>query len=140
MAADPYRYFRLEARELLDQFGKEILELERSVQPAEQVRRLLRLAHTLKGAARVVKQREIAEHAHAIEEQLASLRDTAGEVPRKLVDAVLMYLDEIQGRVAALTPAERVTTTQKCCGFRRWLEGQQLEDRSGGPRRDGCDA
>ena len=122
MAADPYRYFRLEARELLDQFGKEILELERSVQPAEQVRRLLRLAHTLKGAARVVKQREIAEHAHAIEEELASLRDTAGEVPRKPVDTVLKYLDEIQDRVLALTPAERVSTTASAAasddGFR----------------------
>ena len=37
------------------------------------VQRLLRLAHTLKGAARVVKQREIADRAHAIEEVLAPL-------------------------------------------------------------------
>src|SRR5258708_23608473 len=98
MAADTYKYFRLEAREPLDQFGKEILELERSAHPAEQVRRLLRLAHTLKGAARVVKQREIAEHAHAIEEQLTPLRDPSAERPRKQVDTVLKYLDHMQGR------------------------------------------
>src|SRR5665213_2847169 len=70
MAQDPFKYFRVEANELVDQLGKGVLELERSgtgVLP-----KLLRLAHTLKGAARVVRRPDIAEHAHAIEDQLAS--------------------------------------------------------------------
>ena len=69
-----YRYFRVEARELSEQLGRGALELEKGATP-ELVARLLRLAHTLKGAARVVKQREIADHAHALEDALAPLRE-----------------------------------------------------------------
>ena len=66
MGQDPYKYFRIEARELIEGLGKGVLELEKGA-GGELVPRLLRLAHTLKGAARVVKQGEIAESAHAIE-------------------------------------------------------------------------
>ena len=45
---------------------------------ARLVQRLLRLAHTLKGAARVVKQPEIADRAHAIEDALSPFRESAG--------------------------------------------------------------
>ena len=79
MAQDPYRYFRPEARDLLDQFAQGILELEKSGSSAGAVQRLLRLAHTLKGAARVVRQSAIAERAHAIEDALAPFRDCADE-------------------------------------------------------------
>jgi two-component system chemotaxis sensor kinase CheA len=109
MAEDPYRYFRLEAREILDQFGTAILKLEKNGN-AGQVQLLLRLAHTLKGAARVVKQPEIADGAHAIEDALAPFREGGDAVPRDAVDAVLRQLDAITGRVRlldspALTPA-----------------------------------
>jgi two-component system chemotaxis sensor kinase CheA len=105
MAQDPYRYFRLEARELLDKFGATILDLDKSDNGAPQVQRLLRLAHTLKGAARVVKQPEIADRAHAIEDVLSPFRETADSVPSDRVDVVLAHLDDINGRVLALTPA-----------------------------------
>jgi two-component system, chemotaxis family, sensor kinase CheA len=101
MAEDPYRYFRLEAREILDQFGAVILDLEKGGSPA-QVQRLLRLAHTLKGAARVVRQPEIADGAHAIEDALSPFREAAGSVPRDGIDAVLRHLDAIGGRLRLL--------------------------------------
>src|SRR6266850_2486845 len=104
MAPDPYRYFRVEARELTDQLGKSVLDLEKGPAP-ELVARILRLAHTLKGAARVVKQREIADHAHATEEILAPFRGSAEAVPRAGIDALLRLIDGIAGRVAALAPA-----------------------------------
>jgi two-component system chemotaxis sensor kinase CheA len=107
MAQDPYRYFRLEARELMDQFGKAVLELEKGGGGADQVQRLLRLAHTLKGAARVVKQPAIADRAHAIEDVLSPFRDSAANVPRGSIDALLRNLDEIGSGLIALTPAER---------------------------------
>ena len=59
--ADPYKYFRVEARELVEQLGTGVLELEREGTGRDVVARLLRHAHTLKGAARVVKQGEIAK-------------------------------------------------------------------------------
>jgi two-component system chemotaxis sensor kinase CheA len=105
MAQDPYKYFRPEARELVDQFAKGILDLEKGGNAAA-VRQLLRLAHTLKGAARVVKQAEIAKRAHAIEDTLSPFRDSADGIAREQIDAVLQHLDEIGSRIAALAAAE----------------------------------
>ncbi|HEX3953043.1 MAG TPA: response regulator [Stellaceae bacterium] len=106
MAEDPYRYFRLEAREILDQFGSTVLQLERTGQ-AGQVQQLLRLAHTLKGAARVVKQPEIADCAHAIEDALSPFRETGDGVPHGSIDAVLRSIDTIGLHVRALDAPAR---------------------------------
>jgi two-component system, chemotaxis family, sensor kinase CheA len=106
MAPDPYRYFRLEARDLLDQLAKGVLDLEKFGNGAGEVQLLLRLAHTLKGAARVIRQPEVADRAHAIEEALSPFRESGNRVGRKQIDAVLRHLDEIGGRVAALDSAE----------------------------------
>ncbi|HEX3861008.1 MAG TPA: response regulator [Stellaceae bacterium] len=101
MSDDPYRYFRLEAREILDQFDAAVLELEKGGS-APQVQRLLRLAHTLKGAARVVRQPEIADSAHAIEEVLEPFRNTADAVPRNGIEAVLAQIANIANHVRLL--------------------------------------
>jgi two-component system, chemotaxis family, sensor kinase CheA len=102
MAQDPYRYFRVEAPDLLDQLGKTALDLEKASAP-EFVARMLRLAHTLKGAARVVKQREIADLAHAVEDALLPYRNFDGVVPKECIGAILALLDQIGARVAAMT-------------------------------------
>lgn len=104
MANDPYKYFRVEARELLEHLGKGILELEGESCGTELVPRLLRLAHTLKGAARVVKQKEIADLAHEVEERLAPFRQGAAAMPRERLGDVLKLLDAAGARVGALTP------------------------------------
>jgi len=106
MARDPYRYFRVEARELLEQLGQGVLDLERRGGAAQTlVPRLLRLAHTLKGAARVVKQPAIADGAHAIEDALAPWREALEAVPRECIDRVLARIDQISAQVATLLPA-----------------------------------
>ncbi|HVV83993.1 MAG TPA: Hpt domain-containing protein, partial [Kofleriaceae bacterium] len=105
MAPDRYRYFRVEARELIDQLGQGFLALERSGADAELVARLLRAAHTLKGAARVVKLPEMAEETHAIEELLSPLREggaAGGAVERSLVDALLAAVDRLDAALKAL--------------------------------------
>jgi two-component system chemotaxis sensor kinase CheA len=104
MVRDPYRYFRIEARELLDELGKGALQFDKGAAAPELIALMLRLAHTLKGAARVVKLREIADHAHAIEDALAPFRDKGRAVSRDGIDAVLRALDEIGLRMAALAP------------------------------------
>jgi len=106
MAKDPYRYFRIEARELLDQLASGVLDLEKGVTGNEPFLRLLRHAHTLKGAARVVKQREIAELAHALEEMLAPHRDGEGPVGHQSADDLLGLLDAISDRLAQLPVPE----------------------------------
>ena len=104
MAQDPYRYFRPEARDLVDQFAKGVLALEKGEGDAATVQRLLRLVHTLKGAARVVKQSEIANRAHAIEDALAPFRDTAQGIAREQIDVLLEHIDDITSRLVTLTP------------------------------------
>lgn len=106
MAQDPYRYFRLEARDILEQFAQGILALEKGVVSPAAIQRLLRLAHTLKGAARVVKLPEIADRAHAIEDTISPFRDMTDDIPSGLAATLLALVDEIDARVLALTPAE----------------------------------
>lgn len=110
MEKDPYRYFRVEARELLEQLGRGILDLEKGAGEAQLVPRLLRLTHTLKGAARVVRQREIADHAHAIEDTLAPFRESTQDLRREHIDAVLGGLDRISAQMATLAPAAETGT------------------------------
>jgi two-component system, chemotaxis family, sensor kinase CheA len=102
MLKDPYKYFRVEARELLEGLGRTVLELERGEGGKGAVGRLLRLAHTLKGASRVVKQPSIAELAHAIEDIFEPCRDGTGAIPHERTTEVLGMLDVIAGKLAAL--------------------------------------
>jgi two-component system, chemotaxis family, sensor kinase CheA len=106
MAPDPYKYFRPEARDLVDQFARGVLDLEKGGSNAAAVQQLLRLAHTLKGAARVVKQSEIADRAHAIEDTLSPFRDSTDGIAREQIDTILQHLDEISSRIVTLVPAE----------------------------------
>ncbi|APR85750.1 Signal transduction histidine kinase CheA [Minicystis rosea] len=95
---DPYRYFRVEARELVDGLSEGILGLEdEAADRGEITARLLRLAHTLKGAARVVGQGEIADRAHALEDAVSA---------HAAIDALLAILDDIGTRLAAIDAAK----------------------------------
>lgn len=102
---DRYRYFRVEARELLEGLASGVLELERgAADPAAVVSRLLRLAHTFKGSARVVQQPKMAEHAHAIEDLLSARRDDASRLDGEQAGALLHLVDEIRRLVDAIEP------------------------------------
>src|SRR5271154_186159 len=102
MAKDQYKYFRIEARELLEGLNQAVLELERDGNRKEVIGKLLRIAHTLKGASRVVKQPGIAECAHAIEDAFAPYRDGCGVIPKENTNQALALLDTITAKVAAL--------------------------------------
>ena len=107
MAKDPYQYFRVEARELLDGLTQGVLQLEKgpSAPPSEGVARLLRLAHTLKGAARVVRQPRIAERAHTIEGILTTHRESGLPLSKAQGSELLLLLDEISSQLSSLDPA-----------------------------------
>src|SRR3954469_4220994 len=106
---DPLRYFRIEARELVDQISAAVLDLDQEPNP-DLVARLLRYAHTLKGAARVVKQTEIADRAHELEDVLVPHRGAAPvQVPADEMQELLRLNDEIAHHVRAMeqpAPAE----------------------------------
>ncbi|HEX7663475.1 MAG TPA: Hpt domain-containing protein, partial [Polyangiaceae bacterium] len=104
MSKDPYKYFRIEARELLDELSKGALALEQASadEAVAVVVKLLRLAHTLKGAARVVKQRTIADASHAIEDVLGPVRDQGATVDRTKIELILREIDGITNALSAL--------------------------------------
>jgi two-component system chemotaxis sensor kinase CheA len=102
MADDPYQYFRIEAREILARLGAGILELESGEPAPDLVARLLRDAHTLKGAARVVRQPAIADAAHAVEDALAPHREPGQPLPRELIGRLLNLVDRMSSGTAAL--------------------------------------
>jgi two-component system chemotaxis sensor kinase CheA len=102
MAKDPYQYFRVEARELLDGLTQGILQLEKGISASDGVAHLLRLAHTLKGAARVVKQPGIAELAHTAEGILTTHREAEQPLSKEQGSELMHLLDEISSRLSAL--------------------------------------
>jgi two-component system chemotaxis sensor kinase CheA len=104
VARDPYKYFRVEARELVDALVRAALEIEKGAGGSEPVVHMLRLAHTLKGASRVVKQPEIGEIAHALEDLLAPHRDHVSAAAPALAEPLLRMLDDISSRLSALEP------------------------------------
>ena len=103
--ADPLKYFRVEAREILDQLQRGVLELERAQASSENVPRLLRLGHTLKGAARVVKQPLIANLAHRVEDVLVPLREAGREATPEESAQLLALVDAIAIEISKLAPA-----------------------------------
>lgn len=74
---DPYRYFRGEARELLEGLERGVTALEQDKEDSACLPTLLRYAHTLKGAARVVRLPALSQLAHRLEEVLAPCRENA---------------------------------------------------------------
>jgi two-component system chemotaxis sensor kinase CheA len=102
MVKDPYKYFRIEARELLEGLSAAVLELEGGQCGKDLLGRLLRFAHTLKGAARVVKQPGIADLAHSIEDVFIPYREGRGPIPQERTSQVLGMLDTIADKVASL--------------------------------------
>ncbi|MEO8844931.1 MAG: response regulator [Kofleriaceae bacterium] len=98
MAGDPYKYFRIEAHEIVGDLAKGLAELETSAESAL-ISKLLRLAHTLKGAARIVRHKELAELSHELETVLGPLRDAP--VPQRL-DAGFQIVDRMGLHVAGL--------------------------------------
>jgi two-component system, chemotaxis family, sensor kinase CheA len=102
MVKDQYKYFRIEARELLEGLNHAVLDLERGERGKDLVGRLLRFAHTLKGASRVVKQPGIAELAHSIEDAFAPYREGQSAIPKGCTNRVLEMLDMIAAKVASL--------------------------------------
>src|ERR1700712_3474937 len=111
MAKDPYKDFRIESGEVLDKLAHGVLQLENGTAAPELVPTLLRLAHTLKGAARVVKQPEIAERAHSIEDVLTRHREGHQPLTSNQGSELLKLLDQISERVSTLESAPRTDTT-----------------------------
>jgi two-component system, chemotaxis family, sensor kinase CheA len=101
MSRDPYKYFRLEAEELLAALSRSLLALDNDQPAPADIVGLLRAMHTLKGAARVVRQGRVADLCHRAETTLAAFRG-ADLVPRAVVAELLRVVDDIEGALREL--------------------------------------
>jgi two-component system chemotaxis sensor kinase CheA len=101
MAKDPYRYFRIEAKEIVEQLSRGVLDLEQGITGKDLVGQLLRLAHTLKGAAHVVKQADIAALAHQLEDVLLPFKG-GDAVPKNQASAMLPLVDGMTAHLSTL--------------------------------------
>lgn len=111
MQKDPYKYFRIEAAELLEGLTTGFLRLEKGPD-VDLVTELFRLAHTFKGASRVVRRPDIADIAHTIEDLLVPHRKTGGPFERTTIDEVLSLLREMRALVESLGKPEEAPSSQ----------------------------
>lgn len=107
MTKDPYKYFRIEAGELLDGLRLCIVDFDRNHDSKNFISRVLRLAHTLKGASRVVRLLDISKQAHAIEDILSPFRDNNADLPKSQVDQILSTIDSIAALLATIEQPAR---------------------------------
>ena len=121
---DPYKYFKIEAEELVESLTKGLLSLEKRSEDPEIVKELFRYVHTLKGAANVIKLPHISKVAHRAEDRLALFRDEEKKVTPEditlLLDAVAV-LGEMVEAVKAGQPEDSVDTSQ----ILRRLKGEE---------------
>jgi two-component system chemotaxis sensor kinase CheA len=127
MARDPYKYFRIEARELVEGLTEGVLQHDKGSAGPEVVARLLRLAHTLKGAARVVKQPGIAELAHTVEDALTRESDEGRPPSRGQGSELLGLLDQITSHLATLEPAPELAPASPAAATEEPLETLRVE-------------
>jgi two-component system, chemotaxis family, sensor kinase CheA len=110
---DLYQYFKIEAREIVADLSRDILGLEKDGAGAEPLARLLRQAHTLKGAARVVRLPRIAEIAHSMEDALAPHRGSLDAVSKDQIGRLLQQVDIISSEISALDPPPQPGTQSR---------------------------
>lgn len=102
MSNDALHYFRIEAQELVGELRQGMMDLDRAPWDRAVVRRLFRVAHTLKGAAQVVDHPHVAALAHAVEEFLSPYRDGTELVPPESLREALHLVQGMEDAVVAL--------------------------------------
>jgi two-component system chemotaxis sensor kinase CheA len=135
MPRDVFEYFRVEANDLVDQIDAGTVALERSAD-GQPVAQLLRLTHTLKGAARVVGHHPIAEAAHALEGCLGAHRDGTADARGATMAAMFAYVDELRAHLAELPSPDEPAHRPRPAAAAVTVAGTAataLEDREGPP-------
>ncbi|MBF0225075.1 MAG: response regulator [Desulfobacterales bacterium] len=72
---DPYKYFKIEASEIMINLTKSLLGLDKKPDDQNLIKEIFRYAHTLKGASKVVRLPQISKLAHKMEDLLSTFRD-----------------------------------------------------------------
>ncbi|MDY6843025.1 MAG: response regulator [Thermodesulfobacteriota bacterium] len=106
MVENPYKYFFIEADELLDSLTRDILEFEKSPDKSNLLKALFRYAHTLKGAAHVVGLLSVSRLAHSIENLFSRARDQGVKLTSEDISLIIESLDLIKSIIKAVKKGE----------------------------------
>jgi len=94
--AEVVEYFRPEAGEHLDAMAQALEELGREGTAVEEIGRLFRVVHTLKGAALVVGCAPVGNLAHRLEDLLGDVRDGRCVLTPPMVESMLGAVDAMR--------------------------------------------
>ncbi|RXR02633.1 chemotaxis protein CheA [Pseudoxanthomonas composti] len=95
--------FIVEAQEILDRLGEQLVALEQSPEDRDQLNAVFRGFHTLKGGAGFLGVTAMVNLCHAAEETLGTVRAGQGQLTSAHFDAAQRSLDWLQGMLDALS-------------------------------------
>ena len=123
--------FAREAQEHLAHLRQGILHLEQAEVHPESLHGLLRSAHTLKGASRMVGLADISRLAHALEDAVKLLEEGGRSCDAAMVDVLLLTTDMLEAMVG-----QALTAVDGSAGAPFDLEAMLASLRSGAPPAD----
>lgn len=96
--SDDYKYFKIEAKELIDLLYSNALALENiTVDELESTgAELKRAAHSLKGAARLMELYDVGDSAHALENEFIALNKTSKKPSAEYVTTLINKIDQLK--------------------------------------------
>lgn len=100
--ADLTASFCIEGREILHALTSELLALEKSPGNAKALATCLRLMHTLKGSARIVRQFAVGDMAHTLEDALLPLHGSSEEAESEYFTDLLRIVARMQEAIEKL--------------------------------------
>ncbi|MFZ5571189.1 MAG: chemotaxis protein CheA [Thermodesulfobacteriota bacterium] len=100
--------FRQEAEELLAEIEETVLEIEKNPEDLEQVNRLFRAMHTIKGSGGMFGFDDIAGFTHHVETALDKVRDGSIPVKKGMIDLILASRDHIHALLDAAAGGDPV--------------------------------
>ncbi|MBU2049362.1 MAG: Hpt domain-containing protein, partial [Gammaproteobacteria bacterium] len=95
--------FILEAQEILDRLGEQLVSLEQAPQDADQLNAVFRGFHTLKGGAGFLGIQAMVELCHAAEETLGMARSGQATLQAHHFDAAQQSLDYLQSMLDSVS-------------------------------------
>ncbi|KPV40059.1 hypothetical protein AN478_07820 [Thiohalorhabdus denitrificans] len=113
--------FQEEAEERLHAIESTLVELEKGGVDADQMERLRRDAHSVKGSANMLQLRDIGESAHVLEDAFAYLRDGTAAPHRDYTDFMFQVVDALRSRIGEADAPD--SQPLDADGLREQLEG-----------------
>lgn len=123
--------FKTEADEHLQALSKGLLELEKNPGKIELIHHLMRSAHTIKGAARMLDLEEIGAISHRMEDLFKAIEDGKVKLSPPIIDLLLEGTDSIKEIIDALFQGQSTTVNanEMAERLRSITEGKKPEEK-----------